>query len=164
MKNKTKKVREYNTRYRKAIADVKFLNKQRSSFLSQIDELEERNKLLQGTIETWENLFDKILKKFKVRNIKQLEDKLFGLDGLIIETEKICCSNCRKPIEIVLKNYGKKTLKSWTSICMECLNSEESNYKERIKELETDLKDRKKLNSEGKQEAMQSEARHSSQA
>jgi len=148
MENKTKIGKEYNTEYRKAIADAKFLNKQRDSFLTQIDELEERNKLLQGTIETWENLFDKILKKFKVRNIKQLEDKLFGLDGLIIETEKICCSNCRKPIEVVLKNYDKKTLKSWTSVCMDCLKSEEDNYKEKIKELETDLKNIKKLNSE----------------
>lgn len=149
--NKTEKGREYNNKYNKAIAEAKFLVKQRNSFLERIDELEKNIKLLQGTIETWENLFDKLLKKYKVRNIKELEERMFGLDSLMIDTEKICCSNCRKPIEIVLKGYSKKTLKSWTSVCMECLKAEEDNYNQKIKDLQNELKDLK-LNKEAQEQ------------
>jgi hypothetical protein len=73
-----------------------------------------------------------------------------SIEKLIIETNKINCSVCHQPIEIVLKGFAKKTLRSWTTICMSCQRVERINYEQKIKELETDLKDIKKLNSEGK--------------
>lgn len=98
-----------------------------------------------------EKVLNKIRKRIEKPNFKsKVEVARFSMKRLLeeleipinhkAETENVICSNCKVPIEIVLKDCYKKTLRSWTSICLNCLNVERKNYEEKIKEVETDLK------------------------